>query len=279
MPAYKRARRTVSSVARTSVDQPISKAEVKEIVRKAIANETEMKYAIAQYNNVDLKAEIPYDAVINGGGNFFKLMPNVAQSTTGGAGSAYNERVGNEIMLKEIDIRGFLNYKAANVVGTAYKNAKIACRVMILRCKEATDPILLFNNMPTDKLIRFGDNTTGAGGPTSYDGFPLDSFRDLNTDLFSVNYDKVHYLNAPATLAGSSSVTTSNVPSGMKMIDHKIKFGKNGLKLCYSLSTDEQANNFPYFMVIGYSSLTQPLVPDDDIITGTFAITSKFTDS
>lgn len=197
-------------------------------------------------------------------------MPDVYQSTTGGAGNAYNERIGNEICLKEMDIQGFLNYAPAAVTGVDYKNAKLAVRVMILRAKAATDPALIFDNMPTDALIRFGNNTTGVAGPTSFDGFPLDSFRDLNTDVFTVNYDKVHYLDAPTTLAGTTSVTISAQPTSLKIFRHKIKFGKNGLKLYYSQASDRQPNNNPYFMVIGYSSLTQGVVPDDDIVRATF---------
>ncbi|WP_445779151.1 hypothetical protein [Shewanella sp.] len=277
MPAFKRARRTVS-IKKVQNDK-ITKADVKEIVRKAMANETEMKYAIAGFDNVAIKAAIPSGTVTSGVGNFFRLMPDVYQSTTGGAGNAYNERIGNEIVLKEMDIHGYVNFAPAAVTGVDYKNAKLAVRVMILRAKAGTDPALIFNNMPTDSLIRFGNNTSGVAGPTSYDGFPLDSFRDINTDVFTVNYDRVHQLDAPTTLAGSSSVTISAVPTGLKMIRHKIKFGKNGLKLFYSQSSDRQPNNNPYFMVIGYSSLTQAVVPDDDIVRATFNITSSYTDS
>lgn len=274
---FKRARRTVS-VKKVQSDK-LSKADVKEIVRKAIANETEMKYAIAGFDNVAIKSAIPSGIVTSGVGNFFRLMPDVYQSTTGGAGNAYNERIGNEICLKEMDIQGFLNYAPAAVTGVDYKNAKLAVRVMILRAKAATDPALIFDNMPTDSLIRFGNNTTGVAGPTSFDGFPLDSFRDLNTDVFTVNYDKVHYLDAPTTLAGTTSVTISAQPTSLKIFRHKIKFGKNGLKLYYSQASDRQPNNNPYFMVIGYSSLTQGVVPDDDIVRATFNITSSYTDS
>lgn len=252
---------------------------VKEIVRETLTNEIEEKHAITEYSNVPLLPAIPGGVVLNGQGNFFKLMPEIYQSTVGGAGSAYNEREGNEINLKELEINGFLNYGPASVSGVDYRNAKLAVRVMILRAKEVNDQELLFNNMPTDALIRFGEQTTGAGGPVSYDGLPLDSFRDINRDTFAVRYDKVHYLNAPAILAGTTSVTTSNVPSGLKMIRHTLKFGKNGLKIKYSGSSDVQPNNFPYFMVIGYSSMAQNAVPGNNLIQATFQMRSKFTDA
>ncbi len=252
---------------------------VKKIVTQQLSQELEEKHAITEYSNVPLLPEIPFGVVLNGQGNFFKLMPEIFQSTTGGAGSAYNERIGNEINLKELEINGFLNFGPAAITGVDYKNAKLACRVMILRAKEVNDQELLFDNMPTIGLIRYGEQATGAGGPVPYFGLPLDSFREINRDVFSVRYDKVHYLNAPATLAGATSVTTSNVPSGLKMIKHTMKFGKNGIKLKYSGSTDTQANNFPYFMVIGYSSMSQNAVPSDNLIQATFQMRSKYTDA
>lgn len=255
------------------------KKQVSEIVRDQLSHELEEKHAITEYSNVPLLPSIPTGIVLNGQGNFFKLMPEIFQSTTGSAGSAYNERVGNEINLKELEINGFLNFGPAAISGVDYKNAKLAVRVMILRAKEVNDQELLFDNMPTDGLIRFGEQATGAGGPVQYVGLPLDSFREINRDTFSVRYDKVHYLNAPATIVGVSSVTTSNVPSSMKIIKHTLSFGKNGLKLKYSASTDTQANNFPYFMVIGYSSLSQNAVPDNNIIQATFQMRSKYTDA
>lgn len=66
---FKRARRTVS-VKKVQSDK-LSKADVKEIVRKAIANETEMKYAIAGFDNVAIKSAIPSGIVTSGVGNFF----------------------------------------------------------------------------------------------------------------------------------------------------------------------------------------------------------------
>lgn len=268
MPQYKKRTKRV----------PLDK-KVKQIVRQELSEELEEKHAITEYSNVPILPVIPSGAVINGGGNFFKLMPEIFQSTTGSAGSAYNERVGNEINLKEVEISGFLNYGPAAVAGIDYKNSKLAVRVMILRAREVMDQELLFDNMPTDGLIRFGEQSTGFAGPIPYQGLPLDSFREINRDIFAVRYDKVHYLNAPALLTGVTSVTTSNVPSGLKMFKHKLTFGKNGLKLKYSASTDTQANNFPYFMVIGYSSMAQNATPDNNLIQATFQMSSTYTDA
>lgn len=283
MPAYKRARRTVSTRAAApvtvkAVKESLSANDVKKIVRKELNDEIEEKHAITQFQNVPLLAPIPSGVVINGGGNFFKLLPQITQSTTGLAGAAYNERVGNEINLKELDIRGYLSYngfKAATL-----NESKLAVRVMILRARDVNDQDLLFDNMPTGSLLRFGTPTGGTGGPASYTGIPMDAVRDINTDIFAVNYDKVHYLNAPVVDIGTSSVTYSTgMSTGLKMINHKLRFGSKGLKLKYGSRLDTEPQNFPYFMVIGYSSMGDGAVPPNDLCRATFSVVGTYTDA
>lgn len=253
---------------------------VKEIVRKELAEELEEKHAITQYNNVLLQPVIPSGVVLNGQGNFFKLVPEIFQSTTGGAGNAYNERVGNELNLKSLDIHGFLNSRQDIInLSSSPENIKLAVRVMILRAKQASDLDLAFDNMPTDALIRFGEQTTGFAGPTAYQGLPLDSFREINRDTFAVKYDKVHYLNGPTFLPGTTNPDVSQIPSALKMFRHKMRFGKRGLKLKYTNSTDTQPNNFPYFMVVGYSSMSANAVPSANLASMTINVSSKYTDS
>ena len=253
---------------------------VTDIVKQELSNEIEEKQCITQYQQVPLIPAIPSGLVFNGQGNFFKLMPEIFQSTTGGSGSAYNERIGNEIMLKHLDIHGYLSYNTQSVptVGINDENAKIAVRVMILKAKEINDQNLLFDNMPTDTLIRFGNPTGGVAGPVPYSGAPLDSFSDINRDTFAVRYDKVHYLNAPTVLTGIDNPKVSLVPSALKIFRHRLKFGK-GLKLKYSASTDLSPNNFPYFMVIGYSSMSSTTVPSGGIVNATFNISGAYTDA
>jgi hypothetical protein len=178
---------------------------VKEIVRMELNDEIEEKHAITEYESIFLKRQIPAGVVLNGQGNFFKILPEIDQSPTGEAGRAYNTRIGNEINLKEIDLHGYLSYANSNAAQTDYENAKVAVRVMILKAKEVSDQELLFDNMPTDTLLRFGNQSATSGsGATNFSGFPLDSFRDINRDTFSVRYDKVIYLDAPVILPGSS---------------------------------------------------------------------------
>lgn len=253
---------------------------VKTIVREELAEEVEEKYAITEYSSIFINRNIPGGVVLNAQGNFFKILPNIDQSPTGEAGRSYNTRIGNEISLKSIDLTGCINYANSNAAQTVYENAKLAVRVMILKPKEVSDLELAFDNMPTDTLIRFGQQSaTGSNGSRSFDGFPLDAFREINRDTFSVRYDKLFYLDAPVLLPGSSQPDLSVVPSRSKMFKHRMTFGKRGLKLKYSTAADTQSNNFPYFMVVGYSSMSGTGVPDNDLVSMTLSCVGKYTDS
>ncbi len=251
---------------------------VKAIVQEELKDEIEEKHALLDYTNIAINAAIPGGTVFSGAGNFFKLLPDIQQSEVGEAGKAYNTRIGNEINLKSIDILGMLNYRFATATETEYKNAKLAVRIMILRAKQINDNELLFDDMPTDTLIRFGTDGVGAG-PTSFNGNPTDPFRSINRDTFAVRYDKVHYIDAPVLLRGTASVEDIPlVPSRSKMFKHKLTFG-NGLKLKYSSNVDEQANNFPYFMVVGYGSQSTGEVPADDLVGINMSVVGTYTDA
>ncbi len=254
--------------------------KVKEIVKKQISHEVEEKHAITEYEAINLRRSIPSGVVFNGQGNFFKILPEIDQSPTAEAGKAYNTRIGNEICLKSIDLNGYLSYANSNVAQIDYENAKLAVRVMILRAKEVSDQELLFDNMPTDTLLRFGQQSaTGANGATSFTGFPLDSFRDINRETFSVRYDKVFYLDAPVILPGSSQPDITVVPSRSKMFRHKLTFGNNGIKLKYSNQSDVNPNNFPYFMAVGYTSMSSSIAPDNQLVTMTLSSVGTYTDA
>ncbi len=252
---------------------------VKTIVRKELNEEIEEKHAITEYVDVFCKRAIPSGTVLNGQGNFFKILPEIDQSVTGEAGRAYNTRIGNEINLKEIDIKGHISYANSNAAQTVYQNGKLAVRVMILRAKAINDQELLFDEMPTDTLIRFGSQGAGtANGVGSFGGFSLDAFRDLNRDTFAVRYDKIIYLDAPVILPGATQPDVTVVPSRSRLFSHKLKFGQNGLKLKYSAQADVNPNNFPYFMVVGYSSMSSGSPPDDNLVRATISCVGTYTD-
>ncbi len=259
---------------------------VKEIVQKELKEELEEKHAICEYQNIAVNRAIPSGIVLNSDetgatGNFYKILPQIEQSTTGEAGRAYNTRIGNEINLKEIDLHGFLAHADDATQDISLPNSRLAVRVMLLRAKEINDGEVLFDNMPTDTLLRFGNfSATGNSGPSDFGGFVLDPFRDINRDTFSVRYDKTFQVNAPVLITGNNLDTTAGViPSTTRVWRHKLKFGNRGLKLKYSASTDLEPNNFPYFLCVGYSSTTGTSGPENAKVRMTVSCVGTYTDA
>ncbi len=259
---------------------------VKAIVLKELEQEIEEKHAITDYNNVAINSAIPSGTVnngdvIGGGGNFYKILPEIAQSTTGEAGKAYNTRIGNEITLKEIDLHGFLSHTDSFTSNASYANSRLAVRVMILRAKDINDGEILFNNMPTNKLIRFGnfDSAGSVSGAAAFGGFALDPFRDINRDAFAVRYDRVFQVNAPVVIQGLSDPDVGVIPSTTKRFRHKLSFGKRGLKLKYTDQSDLEPNNFPYFLCVGYGSTTGGSGPENSKVKLTMSCVGTYTDA
>ncbi len=258
---------------------------VKKFVLEELKEEIEEKHAICEYQNIGIDRAIPSGQVFNAGssgatGNFYKILPEIEQSATGEAGRAYNTRIGNEIKLKSIDLHGYLSHADDATSDISYPNAKLAVRVMILKAKEINDGEVLFNNMPTDTLLRFGNfQATGGNGPSPFSGFVLDPFRDINRDTFAVRYDKTFQVNAPVLITGVTNTTAGVIPSTTKIWRHKLNFGERGLKLKYSAQTDLEPNNFPYFLCVGYSSTTGTSAPENDKCRMTLSCVGTYTDA
>ena len=254
---------------------------VKEIVQMELDEELEEKIAIVEYPNQVPSREIPTGNIaITAQQNIFKLLPAIPQSTAGDAGAKYNMRIGNQVNLKELDIDGFLSYRyPLTDSSVAYPDAKLAVRVMIVRAKQFNDLQKAFADMPTNVLIRNGSALSNHVGP--YGGYTMDSFREINRDAFAVRYDKVHYLNAPVEIPGGATLGSDFgvIPSGLKLFRKKLKFGKNGMKLTFSNQTDEDAENFPYFLLVGYSSMSGTSRPNDNLIDMSITCRAKYTDA
>jgi len=256
--------------------------KINEAIDKKLDHEIEMKYGVKDDSDKILSRRIASGNVA-GLPNFFRMMPNIHQSGSGSvpAGTPsvgqYNQRIGNEIILKKLKIHGYIGYNASSTTAIDFENAKLACRVMILRAKNISDVQELFTQMPTDTLLRFG--TDSNNGVSGFEGFTMDSWREINRNTFAVRYDKVHYLNAPVVLAGVTQPDLMGVPSALKIIKEELTFGKNGLKLKFEDNSDVQPNNMLYFLAIGYTSMSSSNVPDNNLVRASFSFVSEYTDA
>lgn len=275
--------------------------QVKAIVNDEIMEEVEMKYGIVESvtqkpNTPDIPvgdlsllpdAERPYslkNALGNPGtqinSNYFDIFPDITQSQNPAdpnqqSGSKYNTRIGNQINLKSIDIKGWVNYSIPEVIETDPKDHKIAVRLMILSQKRNNAVTESYKNMSNALLRNSASSVQNVG---QFNGYPLDLKRPINRDVYTVHHDEIIYLTAPVTLVGTTSVEMSARPSSLKFFEKRITFGKNGKKIVYSNRSSNSPENFGLFGVIGYASCTQNVVPSAQTVSLTYTAEASYTD-
>ena len=252
---------------------------VKDIVLKEIKQETEEKYALVSYDNNTLNANIPSGDVTSSF-NYMRLLGPIDQisysNTTGDQGQ-YNMRVGDEIILKELDIKGFVSYNDLTI--NQQINARTGVRVMILRQRDENTDLGFVTNSHGDKLLESGE--LAVPGPAAFTGRPLNLIQGINRELYAVRYDKTFNLSQSLQLAGTTNVNRSTGPTDktLQFFKHKLTFGKRGLKLKYTDGNADTPNNFPYVMVIGYANLVDNSAATNGNINVTMNSIATYTDS
>jgi len=239
--------------------------KVKEIVRDEIAEEAENKVAVLGLTNTPINtAAIPHGDV-SSSTNFVKLMPLIQQ----GLGQ-YNNRVGNEIRLKSLDIKMLLNFDRAFI--GSIENSSVGVRVMILRQKDQNSQTGLISDFQGDKLMEHG--AVLNPGPASFTGNTWNLVQKINREQFSVRYDKVFYLDCPFRQASGIAL-----PPKTKVMSHTLRFGKQGLKLTFGNAASESPTNFPYVMVLGLASTISDQIPENNLVEYSYSANANYTDA
>lgn len=244
--------------------------KVKEIVREELQEELEEKVAVIGATDVSIQTpNIPNGNVL-GSTNFIQLFPSINQ----GLGQ-YNERVGNEIRLKYIDLNMLLHYKT---VGTSqFENTSLGVRVMILRQKDQGSVAGLLEDFQGNKLLENG--AVISPGPGQFFGNTFNLLQKINREQFAVRYDKVIYIDNPWRLNEGGGQQVFAQPPRPKVVKHKLTFGKNGLKLTYGDAASTNPANFPYVMVVGYASTCSAFVPDNGAVAYSYSANASYTDA
>ena len=245
--------------------------KVQAIVRDEIQEELEDKVAVVGLATIGIAtASIPTGNVA-GITNFVKLLPLISQGD-----GQYNSRIGNEIRLKHLDIKMLLQYRDA-ASQDDYFDASVGVRVMILRQKDTNTQEGTLENFQGDKLIENG--SVLAPGPAAFSGNTINLLQKVNREQFSVRYDKVHYMDRARQYNELGTNMQFNRPPRPTVVSHRMKFGKNGLKLTFGNGVSESPTNFPYIMVIGYASTISNAAPSPSIIQYSYSSNASYTDA
>lgn len=248
-------------------------SKVKAVVREELQEELENKVAVIGADNETVDtANIPFGDVTTSA-NYIQLLPDIDQ----GLGQ-YNERVGNEIRMRHLDIKMLLQYVNGiqETVG-GQEDQSLGVRVMILKQKDSNNYMDFLADSKADSLLENG--TIVAPGPASYSGNTFNLFQKINREQFSVRYDKTFYIDRPAIISGTDSFTQYQRLSRPQVLSHRLTFGKRGLKLTYGEGSDTKPTNFPYVMVIGYSGTFGSTAPSDRLINYSYTANASYTDA
>lgn len=269
---------------KTTARKPTARFEknVKDIVREELKEEIERKKALVSYDNITLNSAIPSGDVASSM-NYMRILGPIDQvsyalpTATAGEQGGYNFRVGDEISLKDVDIKGFVSY--ADLTINQQINTRIGVRVMILRQRDENTDVGFVANSHADKLLMNGE--LSVPGPGSFSGRPLNLIQEINRDLYAVRYDKTFYLNQSLQINGTTNVnrSTGGTEHTLKFFQHKLTFGKGGLKLKYTDGNSDTPNNFPYVLVVGYTNLVDDAAAGNNQINITMSSVATYTDA
>lgn len=245
---------------------------VKQIVQKELTQELEEKVAVIGFGNEAVDTPAIPSGNVSTSSNFAPLFPLITQ----GLGK-YNERIGNEIRLKHLDLEMLLAYVAqVGDQNTGYTDQAVGMRVMILRQKDDNDYQAFKDDAQTDKLLQ---SSGISAGPSNFSGTTINLMQKINRDQFSVRYDKVHYMQRARKLNDNGGQLQFSTPPRPVFIKKRLTFGKRGLKLTFSNDDATSPTNFPYLLVVGYASSVDSGAPSNNLVEYSYSARAVYTDA
>lgn len=188
---------------------------------------------------------IKFNSGINATGDYQRLVPFISQ------GTADNQRIGDQIRAQSMNLKGYIKFDVSLDPALSLNNVAVGVRMMVLSLKNNLSWASLSSSAtPLTNLLKKGGTTVG------FTGLINDLMAPINTDLFTVHYNKVIYMNqsyvAYSTLAGYYS---SDVKDLVRFFNIKIKCKNKLLKYDSGTDSGTLPTNFSPFLICGYSFL------------------------
>lgn len=224
-------------------------------VQKIIHKDTETKCSVYTSNVTAFNQQMLTQA------DCLRLMPSIS------LGTSANQRIGNEIRLQSITIRGVITF-ALNM--TAIANTRIGVRLLILKAKRFMDWNAAGADFGTSYSRLLEGVSTGFQGEVSQFNTPI------NKDYYTCVADKRFYLSQSQTAGGP----TTEVFNSTKFVNMKVPYSRRKLNYDDAYIPGE-SDNYPYFMVIGYSKLdgTAADLTSVSNLTFQYVATAKYEDA
>lgn len=188
-----------------------------------------------------------FNGEITAVGDLLQIVPNVANSVED------NGRIGQSVRAKSLNIRGHMKLNINDVTDST-RLPSVMARLMVVSMKTAPN----FNEAQAQGP-KLGTLLKKGGTTTSFNGALQDLHAPINTDVFTVHYDKKFYLSQSylnATgVSPPSTIIAQDTKDTVKFFNINIKCKDKVLKYDEDVSSDLLPTNFAPFMLLGYSYL------------------------
>lgn len=212
-------------------------------VKMVLSSLAEDKQAFLTTGNSLSKFNSGIDSV----GDLIQVLPGISQ------GVAENQRIGNQIRAKNLNIKGYLKLDV-NDINDSTKLPNIVARMMVVTMKNAQNFTDAQGASP-----KIGTLLKKGGTTVAFSGLLSDIYAPLNRDVFTVHYDKRFYLNQSYVNATGpsppSTIISQDVKNTVKFFNINIKCKNRLLRYDEDVSGDILPSNFGPFLLLGYSYL------------------------
>lgn len=225
-------------IKRTKVSKNLKKA-----IKKVISEQTETKQAFTTSGNTLIKFNSNIDSV----GDLVQILPGIS------SGTGENQRIGNQIRSQSLNIKGFIKLDL-NEIPDSTKLPNVMVRMMVVSMKTAGSFIDAQAQSPKiGTLLKKGATTT------AFSGLLQDLYAPINTDVFTVHYDKrfnlsQSYINSQGA-SPPSTFFAQDISNTVKFFNIKVKCKNRLLKFDEDVGSDILPSNFAPFILLGYSYL------------------------
>lgn len=180
--------------------------------------------------------------------NLHRIIPNIQK------GVEENERIGEQINAKSLVLKGIMKFNYETQEGSP-NMSNVAVRVMCLSLKTSPSWQQSLSNMTNslENLLRRGATTV------PFKGYLEDIYSPVNTDLFTVHYNKVFYINQSyfVQIGTGGGPVSADLKNTVKFFTIKLKVKNKLLKYsnAFGANDDLLPSNYSPFFIAGYSYL------------------------
>lgn len=238
-------KRQPKTVVKVTQPPPKPSMALKKTIRSVINKQAENKQAYTTQSTAP--ALLKFNSGIDSVGDLIQILPNISK------GDDENQRNGNQIRAKSFNIKGFLKLDV-NDVADSTKLPNVVARLMVVSMKVAPS----FQDAQS-LSTKIGTLLKKGGTTSTFAGNLQDLYAPINTDVFTVHYDKKFYLKQDyVNVAGSSAPSTTiaqDISKTVKFFNINIKCKNKLLRYDEDVGSDVLPGNFGPFLLLGYSYL------------------------